>query len=118
MTFMQSGAQAYAHDTDRVLCPDETTWIVHTVPMDNLFQARQYSRDGKLVRYVESPIVLGLTGSRRFRIIDAMSVRESAEGLLFDRVEASLGIGSENNVVRRETFRIDSMPRTPPTRSD
>lgn len=98
--------QTYAHTTDRMVCSDATTWIVHHVPLESVVVLRRYAADGTLQRFVESPLP-AIATEESFAFVDAASVRETGDAIWFDRIEARRGkkIGSFE-VIGRDTFRI------------
>jgi hypothetical protein len=104
VSFSGSGAQVYLHGNDRIICPDETTWIVHNVPLDKMIRARRYSPDGTLLRFIESPLAFDIS-DKRITFVDASSVRESEDGVLFDQFVAD-GAHGKARILGRDTFRI------------
>lgn len=99
--------QTYVHSTDDIVCRDETTWIVHHVPMEPLIILRRYAADGTLLRFVESPLPAIVT-PERYAFVDSASVQETEGAIWFDRIEVEHGKKnrSGSNIVGRNTFRI------------
>jgi hypothetical protein len=107
LQFNAASTRIYVHSTDDVVCLDETTWIVHQVPMEPFIILRRYAADGTLLRFVQSPLP-AMVASERFAFVDAASVRETGDSIWFDRIEVARGkrIGDPYKVIGLDTFRI------------
>jgi len=91
------------HGFDRVICEGGNILIVSYSTVNPVFSLRRYSEDGKLLRFVQSP----LPAPRRegYDFIDLTTLRESANAITFDRVGARYEGGKER-FLRRESFEI------------
>jgi hypothetical protein len=100
----------YAHGTEDIRCAGDVIWIVRSVPIESSISLRRYLADGTLQLFVESPLPYIATKGR-YSFVDAASVREIGNAVLFDRIEVKRGKNRiADTVVGRDTFSIQFDP--------
>jgi hypothetical protein len=102
--FMRSpdAPPANLHSNEQVFCEGGRISIVSYSTANPLFSLRRYSEDGKLLRFVQSPLPAPKEG---FDFIDLATLRESAKAITFDRIGAQIKNGQQR-FIKRETFEI------------
>jgi hypothetical protein len=99
------GPHALLSRFDRLVCYEDEIWIVHYKPKAQNVQMRRYTRDGRLLRFINASVPPAKLDDLDFDTIDPFSMLEDQGKIYFERVIRTLK-GNKFQEKRRQLFEV------------